>query len=130
MAEAIFNHCAAERGIDARAASAGTVGAGTLNPTAVQVIEELGVSMAGHVPKQLSPEMVSAANKIVSMGCGVDASACPTRFMVTDDWGLDDPAGQPIEQVRKTRDEICRRVDDLLGQLGARQNLPRFHQEL
>ena len=124
MAEAIFNHRAAGRNIRARATSAGTLGAGTLNPTAVQVIEELGISIAGHVPKQLTQEMVSDATKILSMGCGVDASACPARFMVTEDWGLDDPAGQPIDRVREIRDEICRRVDDLLAKLGALQNLP------
>jgi len=51
------------------------------------------------------------------MGCGVDAEACPAKFILTEDWGLDDPAGQPIEAVRLIRDEIGRRVDTLLEEL-------------
>jgi arsenate reductase len=70
--------------------------------------------MEGQAPKLLTPEMVARADRILSMGCGVDAEACPTRFVVTENWGLDDPAGQPIEVVRAIRDEIARRVDDLL----------------
>ena len=51
------------------------------------------------------------------MGCGVDADACPARIMVTEDWGLDDPAGRPMEKVREIRDQIRERVDALLEEL-------------
>lgn len=95
------------------AESAGTLGAGTLNPVVVQAMEEIGVSVAGHHPKQLTQEMADRADLIVSMGCGVDADACPARFLITEDWGLDDPAGQPIEAVRQIRDEIRVRVEEL-----------------
>ena len=117
MAEAIFNHQAAEAVIEARAASAGTLGGGNLNPNAVRAIEELGISMEGQCPKQLTQEMASTADRIVSMGCGVDADACPARFIVTEDWGLDDPAGQPIARVREIRDQIVKRVSELLKEL-------------
>ena len=114
MAEAFLNASATERGLQVRAESAGTLGAGTLNAMAVQAMEEIGISMSSHVPKQLSAEMVARADTIVSMGCGVDAAACPAKFLVTEDWGLDDPAGQPIERVREIRDQILTKVEALL----------------
>lgn len=117
MAEAFFNHLARERGVDAVAESAGTLGGGTLNAKAVQAMEEIGISMAGQVPKALSQEMANSADRIISMGCGVDAEACPAKFLVTEDWGLDDPAGQPIETVRHIRDQIAVRVGQLLDSL-------------
>ena len=44
------------------------------------------------------------------MGCGVDASACPAKFLLTEDWELEDPAGQSAEKVREIRDQIKQRV--------------------
>jgi arsenate reductase (thioredoxin) len=117
MAEAIANARARERGLPVVAESAGTVGAGSLNPLAVEALREIGVPTEGLAPKLLTPTMTARAHRIVSMGCGVDADACPTRFLVTEDWGLDDPAGRPLEQVRRIRDEIAGRVDAMLEDL-------------
>ncbi|MBS1717069.1 MAG: arsenate reductase ArsC [Armatimonadetes bacterium] len=117
MAQAFANHLAKKRGIPLEAESAGTVSGKTLNPMAVQAMEEIGISMQGQAPKLLTKQMVDEASRIISMGCGVDAEACPTRFMLTDDWGLDDPAGQPIEKVRVIRDEIKLRVERLLDEV-------------
>lgn len=114
MAEAYVNHYAKTRGLDISAESAGTVSGKVLNPVAEAVMAEDGVSMAGQVPKLLDEQTVQRADKIVSMGCGVDAAACPVQFLVTEDWGLDDPAGQPLEVVRGIRDEIKVRVLELL----------------
>jgi protein-tyrosine-phosphatase len=114
IAEAVFNHEAARMGLDARAESAGTVAGSAVNPVAVEALEEIGVEASGLRPKQLTQRMVEDAGRIVSMGCGVDADACPARFVVTEDWGLDDPAGLPIEDVRRIRDEIVVRVRALL----------------
>lgn len=50
--------------------------------------------------------MVDAASRIITMGCGVDATSCPARIHLSEDWGLDDPAGQSIEKVRAIRDQI------------------------
>lgn len=115
MAEAYFNHLAADLGLTA--ASAGTLGAGSLNSVAVQVMAEDGVDMSTQTPKILTQEMADSARKIVSMGCGVDAAACPAKFLVTEDWGLDDPAGQPLETVRRIRDEVKARVQVLLSEI-------------
>ena len=118
MAEALTNHLAALRHLDVHAESAGTVAGDRINPTAVQVMAEIGLEMTGHRPKQLTQEMADRADRIITMGCGVDAEACPARFMVTEDWGLDDPAGRPIQEVRRIRDEIKARVEALLDEIG------------
>ncbi len=117
MAEAFTNQIAAELRLEVVGKSAATLGGTQINPIAVQAMEEAGVTMAGHWPKVLTQEMVDEADRIISMGCGVDAEACPARFVLTEDWGLDDPAGQPIERVREIRDEIARRVRMLLEDL-------------
>jgi arsenate reductase len=114
MAEAVFNHEAAKRGLEWRAQSAGTVAGGQLNPNAVAALQEIGAPTEELHPKQLTQEMVDLSDRVVSMGCGVDANACPARFLLTEDWGLDDPAGQPIDRVREVRDEIVRRVTEML----------------
>lgn len=119
MAEALTNHFARERGVEVVAESAGTVGGKSLNPMAVEVLAELGISMEGHAPKLMTQEMVDRADKVFSMGCGVDATACPARFILTEDWGLDDPAGQGIEPVRVIRDQIIALVQNLLDKLSA-----------
>ncbi|HZT41582.1 MAG TPA: arsenate reductase ArsC [Chthonomonadaceae bacterium] len=119
MAEALTNQIAAARGLPVRALSAGTVAGERINPVARAVMEEIGVPMDGQKPKQLTQEMADSADRIITMGCGVDAAACPARIFVSEDWGLDDPAGQPIEMVRAIRDQIRTRVEALLAEMGA-----------
>ncbi|HLO99554.1 MAG TPA: hypothetical protein VK171_13245 [Fimbriimonas sp.] len=114
MAEAYVNHLARERGLDVQAESAGTVGGKSLNPVAVKVMMEEGISLEGHAPKLLTQEQADRADKIISMGCGVDAEACPAKFLLTEDWELEDPAGQGDESVRVIRDQIKLRVEQLL----------------
>ena len=119
MAEAFTNTLAKERGLSVRGLSAGTVAGTEINPTALAVMEELGVSMAGQTPKMLTSELGDSADRVITMGCGVDADACPARVRVTEDWGLDDPKGQPLEKVRAIRDEIKARVEALLTNMSA-----------
>ncbi len=113
MAEALTNHLAREKGLEVVAASAGTVGGKSLNPMAVEAMAELGISMDGHAPKLLTQEMVDDA-RVISMGCGVDAEACPAKFILAEDWELEDPAGQGLDAVRVIRDQIRERVEKLL----------------
>lgn len=117
MAEAILNDQAAKRKLDVLGVSAGTRAGQAVNPQAKQAVEELGISMKDAHPKQLTPELIAQADKIITMGCGVDATECPAGFLVTEDWGLDDPAGQPLEFVREIRDQIRDRVDALLNKI-------------
>lgn len=118
MAEALTNHLAREKGLDVVAASAGTVGGKSLNPMAVEALAELGISMDGHAPKLLTQEMVDDA-RVISMGCGVDAEACPAKFILAEDWELEDPAGQGLDAVRVIRDQIRERVEKLLSEVEA-----------
>jgi arsenate reductase len=98
--------------------SAGTKPSYALNPTVVEAMNEIGYDMSGHYPKVLTLEMISSADKMVTMGCGVEEGTCPAAFIPTEDWGLDDPKDQPIEKVREIRDEIKRRVTALVEELG------------
>jgi protein-tyrosine-phosphatase len=95
--------------------SGGSEPADQINPSAVAAMAEVGIDITGEHPKQWTPEIVQAADVVVTMGCG---DACPfhpgKRY---EDWQLDDPAGKPIEAVRPVRDEIRRRVEELLASL-------------
>jgi arsenate reductase len=116
MALGWFNHLAGGRAI---AWSGGSEPASEVNPAAVQAMAEVGIDIVGEFPKPWTDEIVRAANVVVTMGCG---DACPIfpgkRY---EDWVLDDPAGLDLEAVRPIRDEIGRRVKDLLESLTTRQ---------
>jgi arsenate reductase len=100
------------------AESAGTEPADGLNPTAVQAMEEIGYDMSGHYPKVMTIDMVNTADRMITMGCGVDTEGvCPASFIPTEDWGLEDPKGQPIEKVREIRDQIRTRVEKLIEEM-------------
>src|SRR3954469_18665084 len=117
MAEAFFNAQAEERGIDARAESAGTRGAGALSSLTVRAMEEIGVSMEGLVPKQLKPEMLERANHIISMGAGVNGESGQAKFTPSEDWALADPSGQAFGEVRRIRDLIKAKVETMIVSL-------------
>lgn len=91
--------------------SAGTENYPEVKPLAVQVMEEAGVSMEGHLPKLLS-DIPSELDVLITMGCNVVCPFIPNRLM--EDWGLDDPSGGPIEDFRETRDIIKEKVLDLI----------------
>jgi len=99
------------------AESAGTQPAEGLDPTVVESMREIGYDMSGHYPKALTAEAVGSADRIITMGCEVDAGTCPATFVPSDDWGLDDPHGQPMEKVREIRDEIKQRVTELVAEM-------------
>ena len=95
--------------------SAGSAPKDSINPIAVQAMQEVGIDISNNVPKVLTPEVVQESDAVITMGCG---DACPfypgKRY---EDWVLDDPAGQGIESVRVIRDEIKKRVEQLLSEL-------------
>jgi protein-tyrosine-phosphatase len=119
MAEAFFNHLARERGLEAEAASAGIAPGGQVNPVVAQAMEEEGISLSGRRPKPLTPEMAAEADRIITMGCGVEATLCPAGTYVSEDWGLADPMSKSLEGVRAVRDRVRERVTVLLEELGA-----------
>jgi arsenate reductase len=96
--------------------SAGSEPADQVNPAAVAAMAEVGIDISAESPKRLTYEAVESADLVITMGCG---DACPV-FPGVDyrDWQLSDPAGRGIDDVRPIRDEIERRIRDLLGELG------------
>ena len=113
MAEAFFNQLAGEK---ARAVSAGTKPAGAVDPKTIEVMREVGIDISAAKPKALTMEMLEQADRVITMGCGVEG-VCPASFARTEGWQLEDPKGQPIEEVRRIRDEIRARVLKLLDRL-------------
>ena len=114
MAEAFFNRMAKNRAI---AVSAGTSPAANINSLVVRVMGELGIDISEQKPKTLTLEMMEKADRAITMGCGVEET-CPASFIPTENWELDDPEGKPLEEVRKIRDEIKSRVEDLVKSTG------------
>ena len=96
--------------------SAGSVPAERINPVAVEAMLEKGIDIRAEQPKVLTDEAVQASDAVITMGCGDTCPFYPGKNY--QDWELDDPAGQDIDAVRPTRDEIERRVRRLLTELG------------
>ena len=115
MAEAFFNDMA--KG-GARAFSAGTQPADEVNPVVIDAMKEIDIDISGNKPKPLTVDLVEKVDRMITMGCGAEAEAlCPASFIETEDWALEDPEGETIEQVRKIRNEVKERVSRLLTEL-------------
>jgi protein-tyrosine-phosphatase len=112
MALGYFTRLAGDR---ATAYSGGSEPADQVNPAAVEAMAEVGIDITGQQPKRWTQEMVEEADVVVSMGCGDTCPVLPGRRY--EDWVLPDPAGRPIDEVRPVRDEIERRVRQLLAEL-------------
>jgi arsenate reductase (thioredoxin) len=100
-----------------KASSAGTVPSTRVNPVVVEAMKERGIDLSKRSPKMLTPDMISQARLVITMGCSVE-EACPKPMLAAMqkklvDWHLDDPKGRSIEEVRKIRDEIEKRVKKL-----------------
>ncbi|SEF27403.1 Protein-tyrosine-phosphatase [Amycolatopsis pretoriensis] len=112
MAAALLAHHA-DGAVDVR--SAGSAPADSINPAVQEAMAEIGLDLSREVPKKLTTDAVEAADVVITMGCG---DACPVfpgkRYL---DWQLEDPAGKGVEDVRPIRDEIDRRVRELLTEL-------------
>src|ERR671918_1450940 len=97
--------------------SAGTKPSGDINPLAIKVMKEIGIDISNQKSKEITEDMMRNSAKIVNMGC-MDKSFCPTQFIPNlIDWGIEDPKGKPIEQVREIRDDIEQRVNQLVTNL-------------
>ena len=114
MAAALLAHHAGERII---VRSAGTAPADTINPAVVDAMAELGIVLhaAGAIPKKLTNDAVEASDVVITMGCGDECPFYPGKRYL--DWTLDDPDGQAVAAIRPIRDEIDRRVRDLVTEL-------------
>jgi arsenate reductase (thioredoxin) len=113
MAAGYLSHLAGDR-IDVR--SAGSAPADQINPVAVAAMAEEGIDITAEQPKILTTAAVQASDVVITMGCGDTCPYYPGKRY--EDWVLDDPAGQGIDAVRPIRDEIRRRIENLVDQLG------------
>jgi arsenate reductase (thioredoxin) len=114
MAAAFFNQLADPQ--NAAALSAGTEPGLRVHPEVQRVMEEVGVDLSNSRPQKLTQELAMNAQLLITMGCG---DQCPyVPGLRRDDWPLQDPKGRPIEEVRLIRDDVRRRVQDLLAREG------------
>jgi arsenate reductase len=114
IAQALFEQAAQGRHA---AVSAGTEPADRIHPEVAEVMRELGIDLAGRRPQLLTRELAEQADVVVTMGCGDQCPFIPGKRYI--DWELEDPKGRPVDEVRATRDEIGRRVRELLTELDA-----------
>jgi arsenate reductase len=114
MAAAFFNALAdASR---ARALSAGTQPGPRVHPEVLEAMGEAGIDLSAARPTLLTDELAAGAEWLITMGCG---EACPhVPGLRREDWPLQDPKGQAVEQVRRIRDDIRARVEALLAREG------------
>jgi arsenate reductase len=116
MAAAWFNHLVTRSApgvqADAHAISAGTSPGERVHPEVLAVMQEVGIDLSAARPQKLTADLASDAHLLVTMGCGDECPYVPG--LRTEDWPLEDPKGKPIERVREIRDDIRRRVEDLL----------------
>ena len=112
MAEALFSQAAGGRH---EGRSAGTAPAERVHSEVVTAMRELGAELGGRTPRRLEQADAEWADVVVTMGCGDVCPYIPGKRYV--DWDLEDPAGKPLDEVRRIRDEIALRVDALVGEL-------------
>lgn len=110
MSAAFFNEYADSS--KARAISAGTHPAERVHPEVVEAMREVGIDLGNAKPQKLTPDLTKGANMFITMGCGDECPFVPG--LRRDDWPLPDPKGKGLEQVRSIRDEIDRRVKQLV----------------
>jgi arsenate reductase (thioredoxin) len=112
MSQAFFEAFARGRH---EAQSAGTEPAPRLHPEVDAVMKEAGFDVSGRKPRRLTNELAAWADVVVTMGCDDRCPVIPGKRYI--DWDLPDPKGLPAPEVRRLRDQIRRRVQDLVHEL-------------
>ena len=112
MAAAFFNQLTAAD--KARAESAGTNPGERVHPEVIDAMREAGIELSGAKPQKLTDDLPARAQLLITMGCGDECPYVPG--LRRDDWPLDDPKGRSLEDVRRIRDDIRRRVEKLIDQ--------------
>jgi protein-tyrosine-phosphatase len=112
MSQALF-----ERAADGRhsALSAGTTPGPQVHPEVLEVMAEWGIDLSGRKPQRLTRELAERAEVVVTMGCGDECPFIPGKRYLS--WDLPDPKGRPVDEVRDIRDEVSRRVTELVSEL-------------
>jgi protein-tyrosine-phosphatase len=124
MAAALLRRAGGDR-IEVR--SAVSEPADAVHPVVLGAMREIGIDLTRERPKLLEDDAVRASDVVITMGCGDACPVYPGKRYV--EWDLEDPAGQPIEVVRRVRDEIAGRVEALAGELGVPEAAARSQGE-
>jgi len=114
MAAAFFNALADPA--QARAEAAGTEPAERVHPEVAAAMSEVGFDLSDARPQRLTAELAQDASLLVTMGCGEHCPYVPG--LRVEDWALDDPKGKPAAEVRRIRDQIRARVQQLIEREG------------
>ena len=109
MAQAFFERLAPGH----HAISGGSSPATAIHPSVVEVMREVGVDLSGRKPAKVDAKMLAKADLVISMGCD-DPAVCEYPGRKVEDWGIEDPSGKPIEDVRRIRDVLRERVKQLV----------------
>jgi arsenate reductase (thioredoxin) len=114
MAEGFFKKNAPK---EFKTLSAGTNPVSQINPLVVEAMKEVGIDISRQKSKELTDEMIRESDKVINMGC-MDKGFCPTIWLPkVIEWNLEDPKGKSIEEVREIRDEIERRVKEIVAEI-------------
>jgi arsenate reductase (thioredoxin) len=108
MAHAFFERLAPSH----RAVSGGSAPASAVHPVVVDAMREVGIDLSGRKPSKVDAEMLARADLVISMGCD-DPAVCEYPGRKVEDWGIEDPSGKPVEEVRRIRDLLRERVAEL-----------------
>jgi arsenate reductase len=108
MAHAFFERLAPSH----RAVSGGSAPASAVHPAVVDAMREVGIDLSGRKPSKVDAEMLARADLVISMGCD-DPAVCEYPGRKVEDWGIEDPSGKPVEEVRRIRDLLRERVAEL-----------------
>ena len=115
MAQAFFERLAPTL----TAVSGGSSPAAAVHPVVVEVMREVGIDLAGRKPGRVDAAMLAGADVVISMGCD-DPAICDYPGRKVEDWGIEDPSGKPIDEVRRIRDLLRSRVEELARRLQAK----------
>jgi arsenate reductase (thioredoxin) len=95
------------------AESAGVSPATAVNPNVRGLLGEVGITMTQRTPRLVTPELVKSASRVVTFGC---LDRCPIGAEEKgEDWPLPGATGKTMDELREIRDELSRRIDDLIS---------------
>ena len=120
MAQAFFERLAPGH----PATSGGSEPAARVHPAVVDAMREVGFDLSGRVPAKVDDDRLARADLVVSMGCD-DPAVCAYPGRPVEEWELPDPSGKPLEDVRRVRDLVREKVEDLVRRIERGEILPR-----
>ena len=96
--------------------TAGSGQASGIDPNVRIAMEEVGIDLSEKFTRPLTAEVLASADIVITMGRSVGEIEIPQTAWHLD-WRVGDPAGAELEEVRRVREDIERRVDVLVKRL-------------